>query len=59
MLGILPNTIKIGLNMLYFVPTCAGRGAIPRWAYLPDSVNVEQDSRTLPVELIFQVPHAL
>jgi len=58
-LGTLPHTIRVGLSMFYFVPTCAGRGAIPRWAYLPDSVNVEHDSRTLPVEQIFHGRHKL
>ena len=45
------------MSMLYFVPTCEGRGIIPRWAYLPGSISVEHDSRTLPLEQIFAGRH--
>ena len=37
-LGTLPHDITVGLSMLYFVPTCEGRGVIPRWPYLPRSI---------------------
>ena len=29
-LGTLSHNITVGLSMLYFVPTCEGRGIIPR-----------------------------
>ena len=56
-LGTLPSDLTVGMSMLYFVPTCEGRGIIPRWAYLPGSISVEHDSRTLPLEQIFAGRH--
>ena len=49
-----PAPLRVALSLFYFVPTCAGRGVIPRWAYLPATNLPEHDARTLPLELMLQ-----
>ena len=44
-----PAPLRVALSLFYFVPTCAGRGVIPRWAYLPATNLPEHDARTLPL----------